>query len=378
MRFLVGRGAYLFLLAIFSYCLNDSTCLSTTGDIASGGVVIKISRPKESRPIHSRRLTDKSSSSANSGNLVLKDYYNNQYVGEIGIGSPPQYMNVVFDTGSSDIWIPGRGCTECGDHQVFDYGESSSYLIVVDGEGKDKSFEVDYGSGKVVGYQGSETISFGDVQIEGVNFGEVMFEDEEIRSFMMDGIVGLGFSGLSMVTKPTLLQLMHEQNPDVPNYFSLYLSNDPSDSDNPSMLVLGGYDLSLVSENGTWHYTPVVRFGYGEDTYWSVKMTTMQVTSPDDSTIVLSDICSSNCRAIIDTGTSEIAVPSAYYSHLLSMVTEGMKCQGTTCYGASYDDFPDLMFGLYPDNQLPLRAEDYVSCSKWGQCIIRIQEVSII
>lgn len=52
--------------------------------------------------------------------LTLVDYYNNQYVGMIGIGSPPQYLSVVLDTGSSDLWIPGMGCTACGNHATFD------------------------------------------------------------------------------------------------------------------------------------------------------------------------------------------------------------------------------------------------------------------
>lgn len=52
--------------------------------------------------------------------LTLVDYYNNQYVGTVGIGTPPQYLSVVMDTGSSDLWIPGLGCTACGNHDTFD------------------------------------------------------------------------------------------------------------------------------------------------------------------------------------------------------------------------------------------------------------------
>lgn len=52
--------------------------------------------------------------------LTLVDYYNNQYVGTIGIGTPLQYLTVVLDTGSSDLWIPGMGCTACGNHATFD------------------------------------------------------------------------------------------------------------------------------------------------------------------------------------------------------------------------------------------------------------------
>lgn len=80
------------------------------------------------------------------------------------------------------IQIPGRGCTECGDHQVFDYQSSSTYERVTDFDGNDKTFEVDYGSGKVRGYEGSETVSLGEgIVVKGTRFGEVVFEDEEIR-----------------------------------------------------------------------------------------------------------------------------------------------------------------------------------------------------
>ncbi|KAG0019550.1 hypothetical protein BGZ80_005624 [Entomortierella chlamydospora] len=112
------------------------------------------------------------------------------YIGTISIGTPAQNYSVVFDTGSSDMWVPSQACntTVCMSLLRYNSSASSTYRI------ENKSFEIKYGDGsQVSGLTALDRVLLSDVSVANQSFGMASVDDSTIAKKGIDGVVGLGF-----------------------------------------------------------------------------------------------------------------------------------------------------------------------------------------
>lgn len=263
---------------------------------------------------------------------VIKDYSNAQYFGVVEIGTPPQSFEVIFDTGSSNLWVPKVGCSHCGlpfiSHKSkYDDSKSSTY----EADGAD--FEIMYGSGSVKGFFGKDDVTLAqDIVINEVEFAEVTDAGGLGIAYSIgkfDGILGLGFSSISVGGVPTVFEEAIKQNKVDQPIFAFYLGDNQ-----PGELTFGGYDSSKFE--GDLKYVKLEAATYWEITLDSVKAGDYSKDS-DDGKIT----------AIIDSGTSLITGPKVEIKKLAAAVGATANIMGEfTIDCAKVPDMPDIVFTI--------------------------------
>ncbi|XP_070709756.1 nothepsin [Pempheris klunzingeri] len=223
----------------------------------------------------------------------IYNYMDAQYYGEISLGTPEQNFSVVFDTGSSDLWVPSSYCVSqaCALHKRFRAFESTSFHH--DG----RMFGIHYGSGHLLGVMARDTLKVGGLIALNQEFGESVYEPG--ATFVMakfDGVLGMGYPSLAEILGNPVFDNMVAQKTVEQPVFSFYLSRRTNNNNPAGELLLGGTDEALYT--GPINWIPVTAKGY-----WQIKMDSVAVQG-------VSSFCPRGCQAIVDTGTSLIAGPT--------------------------------------------------------------------
>merc|ERR1712188_296037 len=105
---------------------------------------------------------------ASPAEVKINDYQNAQYYGQATVGTPPQTFDVIFDTGSANLWVPNHkvGLIGLMKHK-YDSSKSSTYTK------NGTEFKIQYGSGPVSGIWSKDTVSIGGQVIKEQDFAEV-------------------------------------------------------------------------------------------------------------------------------------------------------------------------------------------------------------
>uniref|UniRef100_A0A8I5T4U4 pepsin A n=1 Tax=Pongo abelii TaxID=9601 RepID=A0A8I5T4U4_PONAB len=201
----------------------------------------------------------------------LENYLDVEYFGTIGIGTPAQDFTVVFDTGSSNLWVPSVYCYSlaCMDHNLFNPQDSSTY------KSTSETVSITYGTGSMTGILGYDTVKVGGISDTNQIFG---LSESEPGSFLFS----ISSSGATPVFDNIWNQGLVSQD-----LFSVYLSADDKSG---SVVIFGGIDSSYYT--GSLNWVPVTVEGYWQITVDSITM--------NGKTIA----CAEGCQAIVDTGTS--------------------------------------------------------------------------
>jgi len=293
-----------------------------------------------------------------SGNVQIPEedlinYMDAQYYGEIEIGTPGQKFTVIFDTGSSNLWVPSSTCgwlnIACQRHNKYDSVKSSTYTK----DGRD--FSIQYGTGAMKGFVSVDKVCVAGVCVDSQGFAEAVKEPGiTFIAAKFDGILGMGWSTISVDGLPTVFDSMIAQKKVDSPVFSFYLNRDPNDS-NGGKLVLGGSDKTLYT--GEMSYIPLTKLGY-----WQVKMDEVSVAGAVITTPAPPHrLCDNGCEAVMDTGTSLIAGPAEDIKAINKAI--GAKVNPLTGQGmidcAQIPNLPVINF-TFGGKEYPLEGKDYV------------------
>ncbi|KAJ3325385.1 hypothetical protein HDV06_004244 [Boothiomyces sp. JEL0866] len=234
------------------------------------------------------------------------DYVSATLVGTIGVGTPPQPMVVLFDTGSSLFWVRSSQCTStsCSQQRTFNNAKSSTYRATNGG-----TQQVTYGDGTQVNCTiNTDTVTIGNFAIQGQPLCEAT--NIQTTTANLDGIVGLGPSTAQDSTAANVFKSLSTKfsndNAVVSFWYNLQASPNAA-AGTSGEITFGGIDPTRYTGQISWFDS------ISGQPHWAVNLNSISVGG--------NSIFSSALTTFIDTGTTAFVLPTAIVKQLNAKFT---------------------------------------------------------
>ncbi|EER18215.1 toxomepsin 2, putative [Perkinsus marinus ATCC 50983] len=266
------------------------------------------------------------------------------YYGPILIGKEgeEQVFDVVFDTGSTNLWVPDATCdtTACTKHAAYKGGGDSDGELedqVQYRECPDKTTAKQSEDRKLLDSSKQMFVSFpsrsNSLLFQHQSFGTAVYESAfPFEAYPFDGVCGLSWTrpdGLLNLDGPTLMENIPQLG-----LFTFYHSKDPA---LPGALYLGGTSHYRIAPGARISWFPLVSASHwdlgGIDV--AVNGTRLGLCSRDDG---------QPCHVLVDTGTSDVSFPRDVFDVIVKALNVKSDC-------SNYDDLPVMTYILKGEDE---------------------------
>lgn len=266
--------------------------------------------------------------------------HNGLPMASVGIGTPPQLIDLCIDTASCDLIVGMDGCNGCIENEVFYKDESTSYK-----EMEDICSRITFGTQQDNACWAIDNISFEGLCIDSCEDLKNYEKESEVRLIYED----IKFLGTHKRTKS-------DYNMPKSNYNVLGLCNSTEEFPLIKQLTMGKFGLALGEKDAYMilgdvpchNLTPIPMLSHPE--FYIAKLVDIQI---GNLTI------NSSPYAVIDTGSNMMFCPSAITNQLIQAVRG--------------EDFPEIIlnFGVYKlkisPNQYKEGSNIYIETSSTPQ-----------
>ncbi|CAD5224000.1 unnamed protein product [Bursaphelenchus okinawaensis] len=289
-------------------------------------------------------------------NANLTNHRNAVYMGQISLGTPPQNIRVIFDTGSTILWVPSVKCKSTGvlvnncktGSNLFSFRKSTTASNTT------YTFEEKYGAGKAKGWVFGDLLAFGAPDTKNLKVrSKVHFGLATEIEYSDDAIFGLPsqdyYNPYGNVHKSIFHQAYYEglfNNP----IFTIHMNRCNSTKCRKSGKITFG-DVDRQNCDSFIHWTSVDYRNPG----WVFRANGLKINN---------NVHLFNTAVVSDSGTTNIVLPTALCNNVIGDLkpkkirdnTYILPCNTTTYFAVAIDqqEFPINTKELL----IPLNAED--------------------